>query len=38
MITAGISSTRSEMHKLINSIWNEEGLPEEWKESITLRA
>jgi len=26
----------SEIHKLINSIWNEEELPEEWKESITV--
>jgi len=26
---------RSEIHKLINSIWNKEELPEEWKESIT---
>ena len=24
----------SEIHKLINSIWNKEELPEEWKESI----
>jgi len=37
-ITAGRSSTRSEIHKLINSIWNEEELSEEWKESIILRA
>jgi len=26
----------SEMHKLINSIWNQEELPEEWKESIIV--
>jgi hypothetical protein len=26
---------RSEIHKLINFIWNKAGLPEEWKESIT---
>ena len=38
MITAGSSSTRSEIHKLINSVWNEEELPEERKESIILRA
>jgi hypothetical protein len=25
----------SEIHKLINSIWSKEELPEEWKESIT---
>jgi len=27
---------RSGIHKLINSIWNEEELAQEWKESITL--
>jgi hypothetical protein len=27
---------RSEMHKLINSIWNKEKLPEDWKKSITV--
>ena len=27
---------RSEIHKLINSIWNKEKLPEEWRESITV--
>jgi hypothetical protein len=26
----------SDIHKLINSIWNKEELPEEWKESIML--
>ena len=26
----------SEIHKLLNSIWNKEELPEEWKESITV--
>ena len=25
-----------DIHKLTNSIWDEEGLPEEWKESIIL--
>jgi hypothetical protein len=25
---------RFEIHKLINSIWNKEELPQEWKESI----
>jgi hypothetical protein len=24
------------IHKLINSVWNKEDLPEEWKESITV--
>ena len=36
MITAGrrkFPRSRSEIHKLINSIWNKEELPEEWKES-----
>jgi hypothetical protein len=26
----------SEIHKLINSIWNNEELPQQWKESITV--
>jgi hypothetical protein len=29
-------SMRSEIHKLINSVWNKEKLPEEWKESIVV--
>jgi hypothetical protein len=29
-------SMHSGIHKLINSIWNKEKLPEEWKESIVL--
>ena len=28
-----IKAIRSEIHKLINSIWNKEELPEEWKGS-----
>jgi hypothetical protein len=27
---------RSEIHELINSIWNKEELPNQWKESITV--
>jgi len=27
---------RSEIYKLIKSIWNKEELPEEWKESIVV--
>jgi ABC-type glycerol-3-phosphate transport system permease component len=27
----------SKIHKLINSIWNKEKLPNQWKESIILR-
>jgi hypothetical protein len=33
-IKAGGRKIRSEIHKLINSIWNKEELPEKWKESI----
>jgi hypothetical protein len=29
VIEAGGSSTRSKIHELINSVWNEEELPEE---------
>jgi len=36
MIQAGGRSIRSEIHKLINSIWNKEELSEEWKELIIL--
>jgi hypothetical protein len=28
--------TYSEIHRLICSIWNEEELPQQWKESITV--
>ena len=36
LIKAGGRKIRSEIHKLIISIWNEEELPEEWKESIVV--
>jgi hypothetical protein len=36
IIKAGGRIIRSEIHKYINSIWNEDELPEEWKESINL--
>ena len=36
MIKAGDRTIRSEIHKLINSIWNKEELSEEWKESIIV--
>ena len=36
LIKAGGRTIRSEIHKLINSIWNREELPEEWKESIIV--
>ena len=34
LIKAGGRTICSEIHKLINSIWNKEDLPEDWKESI----
>jgi len=34
IIKAGGRTIRCEIHRLINSIWNKEVLPEEWKESI----
>jgi len=37
IIQAGSSSTRSEIHKFIHLVWNEEELPEEWKESTIVR-
>ena len=36
LIKAEGRTIRSEIHKLVNSIWNKEELPEEWKESIIL--
>jgi hypothetical protein len=36
MISAGSRTICSEFHELINSIWNEEELPEKWKELITV--
>jgi hypothetical protein len=36
LIKAGGRIIRSEIHKLIISIWNKEELPEEWKESVTV--
>jgi hypothetical protein len=31
LIKAGGRTIHSEIHKLINSVWNKEELPEEWK-------
>jgi hypothetical protein len=31
LIKAGGKTIRSEIHKLINSVWNKEELPEQWK-------
>ena len=36
LIKAGDRTLYSEIHKLINSSWNKEELPEEWKESMIL--
>jgi hypothetical protein len=36
VIKAGGTTIHSEIHKLINSIWNKEELPEQWKESIIV--
>jgi hypothetical protein len=36
MIKAGSRTIRSEIHELINSIWNKEEVPEEWKELIIV--
>ena len=36
LVKAGGRTILSEIHKLINSVWNKEELPEEWKESIVL--
>jgi len=35
-IPAGGRTICSEIHKCINSIWNKEELPEDWKESIIV--
>jgi len=36
LIKAGGKTIRCEIHKLIIYIWNKEGLPDEWKESIIV--
>ena len=36
LIKAEGRTARSEIYKFINSIWNKEELPEQWKESITV--
>jgi hypothetical protein len=35
-IKAGGETLRSEIHKLIHSVWNKVELPQQWKESITV--
>jgi hypothetical protein len=34
MIQAGGETLVSVVHKLINSIWNKEEMPDQWKESV----
>jgi hypothetical protein len=36
LIQAGGETLWSEIHKLINSIWNKKELPAQWKESIIV--
>ena len=36
LIKAGGRKICSELLKLINSVWNKEELPEQWKESVTV--
>jgi hypothetical protein len=36
LIHAGGETLWSEIHKLINSVWNKEDLPDQWKESIII--
>jgi hypothetical protein len=36
LIQAGGEIFLSEIHKLINSVWNKEKLPDQWKESVIL--
>jgi hypothetical protein len=36
MIQVGGNTLRSEIHKLINYIWNKEKLPQKWKEFIVV--
>jgi len=35
MVKEGGKTIRLKIHKMINSIWNKQKLPEDWKESIT---
>jgi hypothetical protein len=36
LIQAGGEILLSDIHKLINSVWNKERLPDQWKESIIV--
>jgi hypothetical protein len=37
LIQAGGEILLSAIHKLINSVWNKEELPDQWKESIIIQ-
>lgn len=37
MFQAGGNTLHSEVHKLTNSMWNKEGLTEQWMDSIIVR-
>jgi hypothetical protein len=37
LIQAGGEILLSAIHKLINSVWNKEELPDQWKESFVVR-
>jgi hypothetical protein len=37
VIQTGGEILRSEFHKLINSIWNKEELPQQWNDSIIVQ-
>jgi hypothetical protein len=36
LIQAGGETLRSENRKIINPVWNKEGLPDQWKDSISV--
>jgi hypothetical protein len=36
MIQAEVEILRSKIHKLINSVWNEENLADQWKDCIIV--
>jgi hypothetical protein len=36
LIHSGGKILRSEIHMLINSVWNKDGLPDEWKVSVIV--
>jgi hypothetical protein len=36
VIQAGSNTVHSEIHKLINSVWNKKELPKQWKVTIIV--